>query len=112
MWPTLGGGTILAVTPSQEEMTQVSEPAQTHCAALVQQLVHMHISLQQQRPTVHTCGQQLTGWRCVACVVCACVPPQRLGASRAVTSEDLRKQKEANTATIDSMMKQFAHKQT
>lgn len=37
---------------------------------------------------------------------------QRLEQSRAVTSQDLRKQKEANAATIDAMMKQYAHKQT
>jgi hypothetical protein len=35
---------------------------------------------------------------------------QRLEGSRGVRKEDLRKQKEANAATIESMMKQYAHK--
>lgn len=43
----------------------------------------------------------------LAVVVCLL---QRLEKSRAVTSNDLQKQKEANAATIESMMKQYAHK--
>eukprot|EP00882_Tetradesmus_deserticola_P028391 GHRQ01031625.1.p1 GENE.GHRQ01031625.1~~GHRQ01031625.1.p1 ORF type:complete len:133 (+),score=46.83 GHRQ01031625.1:42-401(+) len=57
MWPTLGGGIMLAVTPSREEMAQ------------------------------------------------------RLEQSRAVTSEDLRKQRVANTATVEAMAKQYAGQQ-
>lgn len=38
------------------------------------------------------------------------IASQRLEGSRAVRKEDLRKQKEANAATIESMMKQYAHK--
>jgi hypothetical protein len=53
-WPLLGGGVMLAVSPSPEEMSQ------------------------------------------------------RLAHSRAVTSEDLRKQREANAATIQSMMQQYS----
>lgn len=37
---------------------------------------------------------------------------QRLEHSTAVTSEDLRKQREANAATIQSMLKQYGPKQS
>eukprot|EP00879_Flechtneria_rotunda_P010662 GHRR01011143.1.p1 GENE.GHRR01011143.1~~GHRR01011143.1.p1 ORF type:complete len:102 (+),score=24.54 GHRR01011143.1:128-433(+) len=55
-WPTLGGGVILAVTPTPEQMAQ------------------------------------------------------RLERSSAVSSEDLRRQREANVATMEAM-KQYANKQ-
>ena len=45
------------------------------------------------------------------CLCCLCVL-QRLEASRAVTKNDLRKQKENNAATIESMMQKYAHKQS
>jgi hypothetical protein len=37
--------------------------------------------------------------------------PQRLEHSRAVTSEDLRKQRIANAATVEAMAKQYAGQQ-
>ncbi|WIA30371.1 hypothetical protein OEZ86_000457 [Tetradesmus obliquus] len=57
MWPTLGGGIMLAVTPTPDEMAQ------------------------------------------------------RLDRSRAVTTEDLRRQRVANAATVEAMAKQYAGQQ-